>query len=460
MGVGGNGDSESAVIKPLTITKNGTYEAGVGGDTLTWDGNTEGREYIDLGASLALCKVYDDIPQSLSMGDIVGVTYVIKNSGETSSVEGVYYSEDGVLGVVVIEGDLTGCMIVSSDYLLEGVTFTKGIYFAEIDDISIRSLTIPGYTGFSDGADGYSPIDVNVTPNLQEKTATENGEVVADEGYDGLSKVVVNVESSGGGDLDALIDGSITEISSNAERVTAYAFYRQSALKSAVFPNATSVSNYAFENCTNLTDIDLPKATRFYDDVFRNCTNLTTVNAPNVTIVGSRVFNGCNKLANIDISSVTSIGDYAFENCTNLTDIDLPNVTNMSSGVFSKCSSLANIDLPKSTSIGSALFSNCTKLTTVNAPNATMIDNYAFSNCGSLKSVILRGETMCTLSSTYAFNNCTNISNGTGYIYVPRALVDTYKSATNWTTFADQFRALEDYTVDGTITGALDESKI
>lgn len=39
-------------------------------------------------------------------------------------------------------------------------------------------------------------------------------------------------------------------------------------------------------------------------------------------------------------------------------------------------------------------------------------------------------------------------------------LVDTYKADTNWSTYAAQFRALEDYTVDGTITGELDESKI
>ena len=40
------------------------------------------------------------------------------------------------------------------------------------------------------------------------------------------------------------------------------------------------------------------------------------------------------------------------------------------------------------------------------------------------------------------------------------ALVDSYKAATNWSTYADQIRALEDYTVDGTTTGALDETKV
>ena len=34
-------------------------------------------------------------------------------------------------------------------------------------------------------------------PILQEKTATANGVIVADSGYDGLSKVTVNVESTG-----------------------------------------------------------------------------------------------------------------------------------------------------------------------------------------------------------------------------------------------------------------------
>lgn len=59
------------------------------------------------------------------------------------------------------------------------------------------SATENGTTVAPEGT-AYSPVSVNVQPNLQSKTATENGTVTPDSGYDGLSSVVVNVSGGGG----------------------------------------------------------------------------------------------------------------------------------------------------------------------------------------------------------------------------------------------------------------------
>lgn len=54
----------------------------------------------------------------------------------------------------------------------------------------------------------YASANVNVQPNLQSKTVTENGTVTPDQGYDGLSQVVVNV--SGGDSRFAMVISSET----------------------------------------------------------------------------------------------------------------------------------------------------------------------------------------------------------------------------------------------------------
>jgi hypothetical protein len=57
----------------------------------------------------------------------------------------------------------------------------------------------------------------------------------------------------------------------------------------------------------------------------------------------------------------------------------------------------------------------------------------------TVTTLILRNEQqVCTLVNT-------NGVNSNAYIYVPAALVDSYKAASNWSTYADQIRAIEDY---------------
>ena len=64
---------------------------------------------------------------------------------------------------------------------------------------------------------------VAVQPNLQSKTATENGTVTADSGYDGLSSVVVNVSGGGGGNAFSratlTVDSEIITVTPTAAEV-------------------------------------------------------------------------------------------------------------------------------------------------------------------------------------------------------------------------------------------------
>jgi hypothetical protein len=127
-----------------------------------------------------------------------------------------------------------------------------------------------------------------------------------------------------------------------------------------------------------------------------------------------------------------------------LTIMDNSNITTVRSGAFAYCTVLKSVNLPLVTSLGSGAFEYCTQLNFVNLPLTTFIDLSVFSNCTSLKTVILRSKTMCRLEGESAFTS-TPIKSGTGYIYVPRALVDTYKTNSKWSTYAAQFRAIEDY---------------
>ena len=177
----------------------------------------------------------------------------------------------------------------------------------------------------------------------------------------------------------SIVDDSLTEVTAD------------------MLNGATSISSYAFYQCANLTSVEIP-------------------------------------------SSVTSIGSYAFEYCRNLTNITIPNsVTNIGSEAFSNCSALTSIVIPSSvTSINYRTFSSCSALSSVTIPSSvTSIGSSAFRDCSVLASVTVEATTPPTLGSYAFYGTHANL-----VIYVPAGSVDTYKSASGWSTYASRIQAI------------------
>lgn len=223
---------------------------------------------------------------------------------------------------------------------------------------------------------------------------------------------------------DAVIDGiimrTITEFKDDAViEIGKYAFNSCKNLADLLLPNVSLLRNYSFENCISLKNVDLPEllTVQWEGRAFKGCTSLETMRVPKATYLEVEFVSGCSALREIYCPMLTSVRNNMFYGCSSLEVLDLPSLTEF---------------------LGIQPIGKCTKL----------------------KALVLRYTAkVCVLGSSSTMDNST-IKSGTGYVYVPSALVDSYKSATNWSAYASQIRALEDYTVDGTITGELDETKI
>ena len=162
---------------------------------------------------------------------------------------------------------------------------------------------------------------------------------------------------------------------------------------------------------------------------------------------------------------IKHINNYAFYEITSLEELILPTAEHTGYASMTNCRALKNVYFPKVHTISDTSLKNTTALTYVDLPICKEIKQNGF-NGGGIKTLVLRKTSgMCVLSNVNAFAN-SPIASGNGYVYVPRAfLSDTdstndYRRATNWSTYAAQFRVLEDWTVDGTTTGEMDWDKI
>lgn len=129
-------------------------KGGGGGDTLTWDGNTDGLECVAMaGGFLILYHVSDVVPlvSDFSNG------FKLEMNGETSDVPAEevqpMFLEDGCLFMELLAIIPEDNYTIPNDEFGDTIFPKKGVYFINIPDFGfVTSITINGYTGFGGGA--------------------------------------------------------------------------------------------------------------------------------------------------------------------------------------------------------------------------------------------------------------------------------------------------------------------
>lgn len=161
-----------------------------------------------------------------------------------------------------------------------------------------------------------------------------------------------------------------------------------------------------------------------------------------ITEIGEYAFALCYSLLSASIPHVKKLNKQAFFECTSLTYLEIPNVENISLQAIYGCKVLKKVYVPKLTYLNDQVFRACSALTRADIGNCTSIGAMCFFMT-KLDTLIIHTSSVCTLENTNAFQS-TPIANGTGYIYVPDDLVEAYKGATNWSTYADAIRPMSE----------------
>ena len=209
--------------------------------------------------------------------------------------------------------------------------------------------------------------------------------------------------------------------------------------------NIINIKEYLFSDCYKLTKVNLPKCVNVGKYAFYYCFALSNVNLPECTNVGDSAFVYCEKLKQFNAPKVTKIEKDGLRKCTSLLSVELPECITVSHHAFENCTALSNVNIPKCIELGEWAFGSCDSLEIIELPECMSISLRAFEYCITLTSVILRSPTVCKLKNMDAFLG-TPIKSGNGYIYVPDELIEQYKTATNWSVFANQIKPLSEYT--------------
>ena len=142
------------------------------------------------------------------------------------------------------------------------------------------------------------------------------------------------------------------------------------------------------------------------------------------------------------------IKNYGLYGCKRLESIDVPNIIQFGTYSFMYCSALKIVVAPKIEVVNTSAFQDSGLERLDCSPyreNEPIVFNSACFRRSNLETLIIRHATQVAKCGSSTVFGSTPIEDGTGDSYVPQTLIEDYKVATNWATYASQFRAIEDY---------------
>lgn len=212
----------------------------------------------------------------------------------------------------------------------------------------------------------------------------------------------------------------------------------QGAIVTGTAAIENKLNQYLRKTITEVTESDLAGVTSITNNAFYNCRSLTNVTIPeSVTNIGLSAFSSCSSLTSVTMSNnVVTIGNFAFSYCNKLENVTIStSITLIPMNIFKGCEAIKNITIPEAvTAIGDSAFSGCKNLINIIIPNSvTSIGSSAFGSCSSLENITLLPTTPPQLFESALYGIPSSV-----VITVPKGTLDAYKTATNWSTYADK----------------------
>ena len=268
------------------------------------------------------------------------------------------------------------------------------------------------------------------------------------------------------------------------ERIEYGGFQNCASLQSIDLPSCKYIGDYVFQNCSSLQSVSIPICNEIRDGAFDGCA-ISEISLPKLNAIGAQPFINCSSLSTIylNINNLLPVHNFELvvgtplaegigsiyvapdmysryvtaEGWSSVSQIFVSYGNNVvpdlsvADGVLVGTASTLNnftfdflgidrgpltgVSLPSCKNIETNVFQNCGSLQSISLPVCSYIGDWAFVDDGSLSVVTIGTELdyVCTMGGD-AFINCFALQS----IYVPASLVDAYKTANNWSNYADK----------------------